>query len=144
MASIALQSNKAILFYLTQNSVSEILFSSSVQRSWAFSINVLHSMGSKRVRHDWVTKLSYTISTKSQLLISPAISSGKLYNIAKLSNWEFKIFQDFVFALKVLILSLATNVSVLVSQSFLTLCDPMDCSPPDSSVHRILQARILE
>ena len=25
-----------------------------------------------------------------------------------------------------------------------TLCDPMDCSPPGSSVHEILQARILE
>ena len=25
-----------------------------------------------------------------------------------------------------------------------TICDPMDCSPPGSSVHRILQARILE
>ena len=25
-----------------------------------------------------------------------------------------------------------------------TLCDPMDNSPPDSSVHGILQARILE
>ena len=24
------------------------------------------------------------------------------------------------------------------------LCDPMECSPPGSSVHRILQARILE
>ena len=32
-----------------------------------------------------------------------------------------------------------------VSQSCLTLCDPMECSPPDSSsVHGILQARILE
>ena len=29
-------------------------------------------------------------------------------------------------------------------QSFLTLCYPMDCSSPDSSVHGILQARILE
>ena len=29
-------------------------------------------------------------------------------------------------------------------QSCLTLCDPMHCSPPGSSVHRILQARILE
>ena len=29
-------------------------------------------------------------------------------------------------------------------QSFRTLCDPMDCSPPGSSVHGILQARILE
>ena len=25
-----------------------------------------------------------------------------------------------------------------------TLCDPIDCSPPGSSVHGILQARILE
>ena len=33
---------------------------------------------------------------------------------------------------------------VLVAQLCLTLCDPMDCSPPGSSVHRILQARILE
>ena len=32
---------------------------------------------------------------------------------------------------------------VLVAQSGLTLCDPMDCIPPVSSVHGILQARIL-
>ena len=29
-------------------------------------------------------------------------------------------------------------------RSCLTLCDPMDCSPPNSSVCGILQARILE
>ena len=32
----------------------------------------------------------------------------------------------------------------LVSQLCLTLCEPMDCSPPGSSAHGILQARILE
>ena len=31
-----------------------------------------------------------------------------------------------------------------VAQSCLTLCDPVDCSPPGSSIHGILQARILE
>ena len=31
-----------------------------------------------------------------------------------------------------------------VSQSCQTLCNPMGCSPPGSSVHGILQARILE
>ena len=31
-----------------------------------------------------------------------------------------------------------------VAQSCPTLCDPVDCSPPGSSVHGILQARILE
>ena len=33
---------------------------------------------------------------------------------------------------------------MLVTQSCLTLCDTMDCNPPDSSVHGILQARTLE
>ena len=31
-----------------------------------------------------------------------------------------------------------------VSQSCLTLCDPMDCSLPGSSIHGIFQARVLE
>ena len=30
-----------------------------------------------------------------------------------------------------------------VAQSFLTLSDPMDCSPPGSSIHGIFQARVL-
>ena len=33
---------------------------------------------------------------------------------------------------------------MLVTQSCLTLCDYMDCSPPGSSVHGILQARKLK
>ena len=33
---------------------------------------------------------------------------------------------------------------MLVAQSWLTFCDPTDCSPPGSSVYGILQARILE
>ena len=36
------------------------------------------------------------------------------------------------------------KVKVLVTRLCLTLCDSMDCSPPGSSVHGILQARILE
>ena len=35
-------------------------------------------------------------------------------------------------------------VVALVTRSYLTLCDPMDCSPPGFSVYGILQARILE
>ena len=38
-----------------------------------------------------------------------------------------------------------TNVlSAKLLQSCPTFCDPMDCSPPGSSVHGILKARILE
>ena len=36
-----------------------------------------------------------------------------------------------------------SELYVLIAQSCQTLCNPMDCSPPGSSVHEILQARIL-
>ena len=41
-------------------------------------------------------------------------------------------------------LTLPMCVLSCFSRVRLTLCDPMDCSPQDSSVHGILQARILE
>ena len=37
-----------------------------------------------------------------------------------------------------------TCVLAQLLQSWLTLCNPMDCSPPGSSVLGILQARILK
>ena len=38
----------------------------------------------------------------------------------------------------------AVCVHAKLLQSCLTLCNPVDCSPPSSSVHGILQARMLE
>ena len=40
--------------------------------------------------------------------------------------------------------SLCLKMKVLIIWICPTLCDPMNCSPPGSSVHGILQARILE
>ena len=37
-----------------------------------------------------------------------------------------------------------SQAKVKVTQSCLTLCDPIHCSPPGSSRHGVLQARILE
>ena len=36
------------------------------------------------------------------------------------------------------------EILLLVAQSYPTLCDTMDCSPPGSSVYEISQARLLE
>ena len=38
----------------------------------------------------------------------------------------------------------ARACTCMSAHSYLTLCNPMDCSPPGSSVHGIFQARILE
>ena len=38
---------------------------------------------------------------------------------------------------------LSTEIIVLITQSCPTLCDPMNYSPPGSSVHGFLQARLL-
>ena len=43
-----------------------------------------------------------------------------------------------------LIISIIVLVMCVCAQLCPTLCDPMDCSPPGSSVHGIVQARILE
>ena len=36
------------------------------------------------------------------------------------------------------------HVAIVLSLNHVQLCNPMDCSPPGSSVHAISQARILE
>ena len=47
---------------------------------------------------------------------------------------------------RVILLSFYPNLlcACLVIRSCLTLCNPMDCSPPSSSVHGIFLAKILE
>ena len=42
------------------------------------------------------------------------------------------------------VLSTLSACTTCVMRSCVQLCDPMDCSPPGSSVHGIFQARILE
>ena len=62
--------------------------------------------------------------TNMQMIINLNISSGSVY------TWNFNLIID-------------TKESE-VSQSCLTLCDPVDCSLLGSSVHGIFQARVLE
>ena len=60
----------------------------------------------------------------------------------KVRRWE-KVFHENGNEKKAGIAVLISD-KVLVTQSRLTLCNPMDCSPSGSSVHGFLQARILE
>ena len=76
------------------------------------------------------------------------ISGNDLYQ----NRFDMKHPSNFMLLFKVILfrqieITQATAVLiffVLFAQSCPTLCDPMDCSLPGSSVHGILQARILE
>ena len=65
------------------------------------------------------------LGIKPTSLTSPALAGGLSTTSA---TWE----------------AYAPRVCAKLLQLCLTLCNPMDTSPPGSSVHRILQARILE
>ena len=57
--------------------------------------------------------------------------------IKKSNEWDFRQFP-------MKIITVVYVLCLLVAQSCLPLCNPMDCSPPSWSVHAILQARTLE
>ena len=65
---------------------------------------------------------------KSDLIAPPGCSIDTRYSELSLSERELPL----------------PCGSGLVAQSCPALCDPMDCSPPGSSLHGIFQARVLE
>ena len=67
-------------------------------------------------------------SAKTELL---PVSQGACETLLT-SGWPGSVWYQFIW------------MNVSVAQSCPTLCNAMDCSPPGSSVHRILQASILE
>ena len=68
--------------------------------------------------------------------------------MSKYSAWSLILILDIGKNLKIYFCNFLDKIKVLVTQlcpeCVLTLCNPMDCSPPGSSVYGILQARILE
>ena len=94
-------------------------------------------------------RLSYSSASQSQKLSVGAVflspgSTGK-GPISKLMWWQNSVLCGLAGQrVSVSWRLLARGCCCLVAHSCLTLCDPMDCGPPNSSVHGILQRRILE
>ena len=69
-----------------------------------------------------------------------------------INNYVFETLNRNIYKLNLAISSESIKISQiynihalsLFSQSFPTVCDPVDCSPPGSFLHGVLQARILE
>ena len=107
---------------------------------WMEETGRLQSMGLQRVRHNWATSLS--------------LCGGVCSNSCPLSRWCHPTIIHPLSSPSPPAFSLSQHQSLLqcmkvkseseVTQSCLALSDPMDCSPPGSSVHGIFQARVLE
>ena len=108
----------------------------------------------------WTTDKScnHFITWFVSVMVYSELFWNHLRSIAGLSKWVIvpMLFQNSSY-LSCHVLHVATTLlkylllvtvsvcrTVLVAQSCLTLCDPMDCSLPGFSVHGILQAGILE
>ena len=76
----------------------------------------------------------YPCSNPCSLWIRPFMAKKNFADMIKLRLWRYKITLYY----------LHLCVHTKSHQSCSALCDPMDCSLPNSSVHGILQARILE
>ena len=88
-------------------------------------------MGSQTVRHDWAT---FTFHFHCNRDWGPQLSQEEGRRVLK--SWGGSVLGH---------LGLLTMLCYAKSlQSCLTLCDPIDGSPPGSAVPEILQARILE
>ena len=88
----------------------------------------------------------YSMSVESPMMTK---SEWQLFLLSPSSTlYPFSLFmlyqQQQCFALTISIECKVNVVVCLVAKSSPTLCDPLDCSLPGSSVHGISQARILE
>ena len=91
---------------------------------------MLQFMGSQRVRNDLVTKQQETYFPQRKAQVQTV-------SLAKFASFLRKNYQYFTNSSK--------NAAAAKSlQSCLTLCDPIDGSPPGSPIPGILQARTLE
>ena len=88
------------------------------------------------------SKINILLSSMCYIKFSPCILGEKIsFSFAYIPSWQPQ------FCLQPCITGvfhLVWKKKVKISQSCLTLCDPIDSSPPSSSVHGILQARTLE
>ena len=109
---------------------------------WAEEPGRLQSMGSWRVGHDWATSLwlftfmHWRRKWQPTPVFLPRESQG-WGSLVGCRLWGRRVGHDWSN------LAAAARTYVVHSQPFLIPCDPMDCSPPGSSVHGISQGRIL-
>ena len=112
-------------------------------KDWSFSFNISPSNehpGLISFRMDWLDLLAVQGTLRSLL----QHHSSKASILRHSAFFTIQLSHPYMTTGKTIALTSSGSSSSEVAQSCPTLCDPMDCSPPGSSMHGILQARILE
>ena len=110
---------------------------------WSFSFNISPSSehsGLTSIRIDWLDLLAVQGTLKSPFQhhsSKASILQHSAFFIVQLSH-------PYMTTGKTIALIAAAVTAAKSLQSFPTLCDPIDGSPPGSPVHGIFQARVLE
>ena len=93
-----------------------------------------------------VTSRTSKKQTNKKISLEPYFLSRSVYLSCwvSLPSWFFLIVYFLCLGNLRVVVGIMMDLYVSVAQSRPTLCDPMNCSPPDHSVHGILQARIPE
>ena len=103
------------------------------------------SVGCLDITLFWVCCASKSLSTQGlwfkEMKQTNAVFDYVFHKIRKYDN-EITLNPMSILGKALVIYVWKVKMDVLVAQSCLTLWDPMDCSPPGSPVHGILQARI--
>ena len=109
------------------------------QRAITNSSRKNEAVGTKQERHPVVDVSggeSKIQCCKEQYCVGP-------WNVRSMNQGKLDMIKQEMARLNINIIGIS-ELSEVVAQSRPTLCNPVDCSPPGSSVHGILQARILE
>ena len=107
-------------------------------------LKVFHRTDQNKVASHLAIGLSFISIIKFHLLLGKIMYKGHTYIMYKGHKICIKIIPECssVFLFRVFVIAFCC--CCMHAQSYPTVCDPMDCSPPGSSVHGILQAGILE
>ena len=126
---------------------------------WTEEPGGLQFMRSQRIRHDWMTNKHTKIYSQCPRLVHLLQRPERQIKCRSDRNHYPNIFEAFdgdsnlcIFPRDLVLVlvyagrkgKLRISICSKVSESCPTLCDPMDCSLPGSSIHGIFQARVLE
>ena len=104
---------------------------------WTGKLDVLLSMGSQRVKHEWATELNWTEIPRRDLVLLWHMRTARLGNFSLFSSSVLSFLYCYLLNKKfhnkterTERSSLVYSVLCLVAQSCPTVCDPMNCTPP--------------